>query len=533
MLTAQRIARLVSDLGAAPEPPGLDAARSRKKRRAAGAYFTPPGLVSFVVREVLEARLARAADKPLVVLDPACGDGRFLVEAKTQLRRRNIEPTLIGLERDPAFVAAARKRAGATIYQCEALCDPPAVLERGADIVIGNPPYMRSIHLGLADDALRSRLRGRYAATSHGEWDLYAAFLEQAIEWTRPGGEVGLVVPSRWMTATFARPLREKLAAAGVVRAVVDFGAAQLFAGATTYISLVFLSRQKPARVEVARFRSGRWQTGRVAPSELSAAPWTLAVGRGRKRVSSLTDGGPRLGEVARIVKGAGTNADPVFVFEAGQGKPAIESALLPLCLRGRDVSAYGSASPKVRCLYPYDVRGALLPFAELADRFPKAARYLESQRARLEARENGRFRGPDFHCFGRPQNLTFHRDRAPKVVFPDVARTGRALLDKGGALVLDSAYAVRPTSATASIELLLAVMNSRAVRLWLLETGVPLRGEYVRLKTAYLASLPLPSGAKKIAAVERAVREQLSTAEIDDLVREAYGLSVAAWNID
>ena len=26
-------------------------------------------------------------------------------------------------------------------------------------------------------------MRGRYAATSHGEWDLYAAFLEQALAW--------------------------------------------------------------------------------------------------------------------------------------------------------------------------------------------------------------------------------------------------------------------------------------------------------------------------------------------------------------
>ena len=41
------------------------------------------------------------------------------------------------------------------------------------------------------------------------------------------------------------------------------------------------------------------------------------------------------------------------------------------------------------------------------------------------------------------------------------------------------------------SLALLLAVFNSRAAGLWLRETGVPLRGGYVRLKTAYLEPLP------------------------------------------
>ena len=43
------------------------------------------------------------------------------------------------------------------------------------------------------------------------------------------------------------------------------------------------------------------------------------------------------------------------------------------------------------------------------------------------------------------------------------------------------------------TLPLLLAVLNSRIVALWLSETGIPLRGNYMRMKTAYLRSLPLP----------------------------------------
>jgi hypothetical protein len=446
---------------------------------------------------------------------------------------------LIGLERDQEFAAAARRRLPhTTVHCCEALLEPPAALAHGADVVIGNPPYLRSIRLERADARLHNALRGRYAATSYGEWDLYAAFLEQALEWTRPGGEVGLVVPSRWLTAAYAARLREKLGRLGAVRALIDFGAEQIFPGATTYASVAFLTRRPSRRVQVARYSGERWRCGEIASDTLGAAPWRLAVGKSRRLLDRLAAAGPPLGEVARIVKGTGTNADPVFVFSEGDGKPEIEAELLRLCLRGRDVAAFGAASPAVRCLLPYRDSGELIPPAELACRYPRAAAYLDAQRARLEAREAGRFAGPTFYCFGRPQNIAFLTDRRPKVVVPDVARAGRALLDRRAAMVLDSAYAIRAGGGTADIDevLILAVMNSRAVRLWLRETGVPLRGGYLRLKTAYLRSLPLPTASHECAEVRAALRSGRARRDpelLDDLVRRAYRISASDWQAE
>src|SRR5690606_14014480 len=99
---------------------------------------------------------------------------------------------------------------------------------------------------------------------------------------------------------------------------------------------------------------------------------------------------GPPLAEVARVAKGAGTNADPVYVFE--ERDPPIEAALLRPCLRGRDVGAYRPARAGVRCLVPYTRAGELIAPELLARRYPRAAAYLDSHRDRLEARERGRF---------------------------------------------------------------------------------------------------------------------------------------------
>ncbi len=530
---------------------GADASRSRDRRRSAGAYFTPAPLVELVVGAALDARLARepigwrADGTPeLVVLDPAAGDGRFLAEAADQLaalaagrgfsraRAAIVRRCLVGIERDEEFAALARARLGkgAVVHCAEALLSPVARALR-ADVVIGNPPYVRSIRLGISDEALRQALRGRYAATSHGEWDLYAAFIEQGLEWARPGGEVALVVPSRWLTARFAARLRRKLAAERAVRGLVLFGAEQIFAGATTYASIAFLSRSPQSEVFVARRAGGRWQRGELPAGMLGEAPWRLSVGARRRLLDRLAAGGPALGQVARVAKGAGTNADPVFVLEGDAGR-AIEPELVRLCLRGRDVVAYGAADARVRCLVPYRKDGSFIEPDQLARRFPRAAAHLAVHRELLERRERGRFRGDAYYRFGRPQNMAWLAASAPKVVVPDVARAGRALLDRRAAMVLDSAYAIRPVDRQLALGLLLAVMNSGIVSLWLSETGVPLRGGYLRLKTAYLESLPLPSGTRCAAAAELALRPDAAAHadEIDDLIRRAYGVAAADW---
>ena len=92
------------------------------------------------------------------------------------------------------YAAEARQQLGpgAVIHCREALLDSPAELP-AADVVVGNPPYQRSIHMSRTDAQLWNELRGKLAATSFGEWDLYAAFLERALDWICAVGHIGLM----------------------------------------------------------------------------------------------------------------------------------------------------------------------------------------------------------------------------------------------------------------------------------------------------------------------------------------------------
>jgi SAM-dependent methyltransferase len=493
----------------------------RAERRAAGAFYTPPEIVEHVVAEVMARRPARPR---LRALDPACGDGRFLAALGRALAGAGVRARLVGVDRDAEACELARRALpGTEVRNGEALLG--GLIEPGSwDVVVANPPWVRSIALRREDPSLWAALKGALAATSYKEWDLYAAFIERALEWLAPGGVAGLVVPSRWLTAAFAGPLREKLAASGAVAKIVDFGAHQVFAGATTYTALLFLERGRRARaVEVSRFGAGpAWERGRVASASLGRAPWTLAVGAEARLLDRLRAAGPPLAEVARVSKGAGTNADPVFVLPLETARAeGIEAGALVPCLRGRDVRPFALQISHA-ALLPYRGDRLLAP-EELRRLWPRAAAWLQRHRETLERRERRRFAGTTFYRWGRPQNLVWLQDRAPKVIVPDAAARGRAGLDAAGTLCLDTAYAVRPSDGRAPIGLLLAVLNSPVVGLWLRATGVPLRGGWFRMKTAYLAELPIPDPASP------AARELAALALADHVDPEALGRRVLA----
>lgn len=540
--------RHAGELGAAYEQ-----ALGRARRRAEGVFYTPAAIVDEVVRETLAPLFARCSwrrdgSPRLRILDPAAGAGRFLVAATercteeaaargfdaTRARRAIVRRCMVGIERDPQAASLARAALGLDnrpdVRVAEALFGGAA--EDGAwDAVIGNPPWIRSIRLAHADPGLWRALRGAFAATSFGEWDLSAAFIERALAWAAPGGEVGLVTPSRWLTAAFAAPLRAHLAAGRSVRRIVDHGDAQVFTGATTYTALVYLTRREGGAAATTIVR----QAARGAVTlPRDGAPWRLSVGALAKCLARIAQHTRPLGELARIAKGAGSNADPIFLLDPASAEGArLEASALVPCVRGRDITPW-AATPVRQALLPYDLRdGRTLTPEELRARWPRACAYLERHRDSLEARERGRFAGPTFYRWGRPQNLVWLADPGAKIVVPDAAARGRAAIDRGGTMVIDTAYAIRPlVPREVPIGLLLAILNSPIVAAWLRATGIPLRGGYFRMKTAYLASLPIPdpsSPAARALAADALRAGPADDAEMASRVAGLYGVDAGA----
>jgi type I restriction enzyme M protein len=215
-----------------------------------GQYFTPKGAVELMVR-----MLDPQEDE--TVLDPACGTGGFLRETLRHLLNgwRENEGTaglpdsesqllthqerldkyarehLFGADFDPFLVRASNMsvmlltgRASANVYHMDSLAFPrgdlPGVarakeripLKPGGsvDVVMTNPPFGTDIKIedgdildwyrdGVAQPWARNRDTGEVEATLGGRVSGVSPeqlFIQRAVEWVRPGGRVGIVLPN-------------------------------------------------------------------------------------------------------------------------------------------------------------------------------------------------------------------------------------------------------------------------------------------------------------------------------------------------
>jgi SAM-dependent methyltransferase len=156
------------------------------QRKLLGAWYTPPQLVDAVVSEV------RRGFAPRTVLDPACGDGRFLAPFADSA-------TVTGIDIDPA---TSRTHGDSLSIDWG---------EQQFDAVVGNPPFLNQ----LASSTSRGG-RSKYGGGPYA--DSAAEFLSLAIRLTRPGGRVGLVLPLSMLSTRDVKAIRDDVSRRAALR---------------------------------------------------------------------------------------------------------------------------------------------------------------------------------------------------------------------------------------------------------------------------------------------------------------------------
>ncbi|MCS6899160.1 MAG: N-6 DNA methylase [Myxococcales bacterium] len=213
-------------------------------RRRRGAHYTTPAVVREVVAAALAPLIARCrtpeALLALRVGDPAMGAGIFLMEACVQLGARlsqlaGIHPgearslvarqCLYGVDLDELTVEVARHSlwllaadpslplnfADEALRCGDALEGEALPLGGPLDALVGNPPWVS--YVGRAAQPLAPERRASYArrfASFRGYRNLQALFVERCARELRPGGRLGLVLPSSMAElAGYAQARRE------------------------------------------------------------------------------------------------------------------------------------------------------------------------------------------------------------------------------------------------------------------------------------------------------------------------------------
>jgi adenine-specific DNA-methyltransferase len=384
--------------------------------------YTRPSIVARVLDSVgwiASADLSRAT-----LLEPAVGDGEFLVEAADRLllslarhdkpsRARLLGKRILAFEIHAGAARLARARIRAVLESRG--IDKPASSTlarqwiRTADFllwggkrrfshVVGNPPYVRW-------SKIPTKIRKRYERFLPPELcrgDLFLPFLDNAIEYLEKEGCLGFVCSDRWQYAAFAANFRSNRLQEVVIESNNPISASHAYSrDVDTYPSILLLRKPKTRVSEIKSPMVGKKQT--------------LAERNCEIRV------GPALG------------CTPAFVVDATTN---IEKELLHPWLDTRDVSE-GDVSWSGRyVLLTHDEFGN----ARDLTRYPNAKKHLMKFKVELERRAIVK-QGASWH---RPIDRVISSVwSGPKLLIPEIAKVPRIAYDTSSAIPSHGLYAI------------------------------------------------------------------------------------------
>ena len=379
----------------------------------------------------------------------------------------------------------------------------------GFDAIIGNPPYIRIQALQEWAPLEVEHYKRAYRAASKGNYDIYVVFVEQGLRLLNERGALGFILPNKFLTTDYGRPLREIIVEKEALSAVVDFGHHQVFEQATTYTCLLFLAG---SRATTFRYLSAEPKSKNlcqaldfrtIATDTLSGDSWVItddAAPAVYERLASK--GGPLLGLPAEMSRGSSTGDDSIFVLRCTDQQGAyhtvdgetieIEAGILRTPIFATDFGRYrfNPHSGKV-IIFPYKSDARLMNEDELRAQFPKAFRYLAARRRDLEKRKQ--FKA--WYGYSAPRNLTLH-DSAQLVV-PLLADRGlfAELPDTRDSLCLmaGGGFSITLSDATGLHKrYVLGLLNSRLLFWRLNAISNKFRGGWITCTKQYVGTLPV-----------------------------------------
>ena len=471
--------------------------RVYNRKKLLGQVYTPPHIVDKILDETGMTSANFLGKK---ILDPACGDGRFLVS----IVRRIITYS------PPEKLAANLTQVNGwdidaeALRQCRAALDEEvaplglkiqwnlqqidALLQwnnRAArfDFIVGNPPYIRIQNL---PEQQRQYLQTHYAFCGSGSTDTYVAFFELAHHLLTTQGVCGYITPNSYFFSETARPLRQYFQAKQNLHLITNFGTHRVFENAGTYAAItIFGKSSHPGfRYELSN-DTFHYQTRTIPFQELRAYDlWQLGVSAPARTPGHFA----RLGDICKISVGITTLCDKVFLFTNPESisdtlvkvvsKPGEETILEKSILRpiikasrlkpGQDILEY--------ILFPYQQNGegknTILPEEVLKNDYPKTYEYLLSQKKRLNQRDNGRANPVSWYAFGRAQSLD--SGFGEKIVFSPMNKRPNFILSLNPEATIYSGYFIKYPGNLAK---LLPLLNSEAMAQYMEVAGRDFRG--------------------------------------------------------
>jgi adenine-specific DNA-methyltransferase len=347
--------------------------------KARGAFYTPATVAAFIARWAIRSEGAR-------VLEPACGDGAFMVAAAERLAALGAGDAsrLVGVEKSAEEAAKASALVPAADVRRASFFDvEPGEFGTPFEAVIGNPPYIR-YHGFTGEDRdkglARASAQGVQLTRLASSW---AHFVVHATSFLAEDGRLGLVLPAELLVTDYAQPVRAHLLARFASVLVIAFDR-MVFEDAQVDAVLLLASNEGPPGINVVRVMDvaelDALDLGALAAGRQPGARWSTSIDAGADetyRALLASEMVQRLSDLATVDIGVVTGANGYFILSQAEAAQARipEAYLTPVVERPRDVPGLA--------VDPGELSRLLLIPQGAAPTVPAVAKYLRAGKAK------------------------------------------------------------------------------------------------------------------------------------------------------
>lgn len=469
--------------------------RTYEKKKLLGQIYTP----AFIVEKILDNSGFHQLDfSKNSILDPACGDGRFLVpiakyiieNSPKENLKKNLE-NISGWDIDSEAIDLCRQNLEQLVsplnlkvdWKLQNLDALQQIGKQKFDLIVGNPPYIRIQNLSANQ---RQFIQRSYSFCKSGSTDAYVAFFQLASTLLTENGICGFITPNSFLSSETGKPLRSYFSIEQNLRQITNYRSVRIFGNTGTYAAITIFGKQplEAFCYELSDYDLS-YQKRQISFSELDKNNrWHLSVEK------NLITEGKNLGEICQISVGLTTLSDSLFLFSILKEKGNLlqcinksghvfwlEKSLVKPIVKGSKLKT--SLDPVNEfIIFPYEKdvneKHKIIPEETLERDYPKAYKYLLSIKTDLLKRDNGKPNAVAWYALGRAQGLDSSFGK--KIIFSPMNRFPNFVLYENPDCTVYSGYFIKYDG---DYEFLLSQLNSQRMADFIAVSGRDFQGGY------------------------------------------------------
>ena len=310
--------------------------------------------------------------------------------------------------------------------------------EEKFNFILCNPPYEETKAIRKNIDEFYY-VRNKYKS-AFKQFDKYFLFIEKSLNHLKENGQLGFLIPNKWITIGASKKLRKLLEKK--ITSITNFGSIQMFEGRSTYVCILSVKNKVNEELtyeyvnDINEWIAGKRNKIKFNQSKINYnKPLILPQNLNQKEIIHKIHKNCEYLNKDRILGGIQTSKDEIYViqnykeiddyifFTKDEKEWKLEKKILkPYIDKKENIHSFEEVKQDSFIIYPYeDIENtqSLIKIEKMKNLFPNTLKYLLNYKDILLSRN---FSPPlendnEFYKYGRSQNLSYINVK-PKILY-------------------------------------------------------------------------------------------------------------------